>query len=75
MSCCAATVLWRWKDAPEEYKKLSGHGGDEDWVIIIPKDMAGWSPFLMVGDYLTGFGWLDEHELDGGDWVVICAHA
>jgi len=74
-SCCAATILWCWKDAPEEYKKLSGHGGDEDWVIFIPKDMAGWSPFLIMGDYLTGFGWLDSHELDSGDWVIICAHS
>ncbi len=28
--------VWRFYDAPEEYQKLSGHGGDEDWIVRAP---------------------------------------
>lgn len=28
--------VWPWAVAPEEYKALSTHGGDEDWVAYVP---------------------------------------
>jgi len=28
--------VWRFHDAPEEFKNLSDNGGDEDWVALIP---------------------------------------
>lgn len=30
-------ILWPWREAPDEYKKLSPHGGDEDWVLHVPE--------------------------------------
>lgn len=27
-------LVYRFYEAPEYYKKLSGHGGDEDWIIV-----------------------------------------
>lgn len=35
--------IWRFEDAPEELQTLSAFGGDEDWVIFVPKQ-------LLVGD-------------------------
>jgi hypothetical protein len=31
-----AMLLWRFYDAPEEYRALSDHGGDEDWILFVP---------------------------------------
>ena len=28
------TEVYRWKNAPQELKKHSVHGGDETWMII-----------------------------------------
>jgi len=33
--------VWAWKDAPEELKALSQHGGDEDWLALLPPKHAG----------------------------------
>ena len=43
-----AGTYWTWEDAPQEYKKLSGHGGDEDWVVTLPKS-------LHKSRYIPGF--------------------
>lgn len=32
--------VWRFEDAPEEYRKLSTNGGDEDWLALIPHAQA-----------------------------------
>lgn len=31
--------VWNYQDAPKEFKALSEHGGDEDWVIFVPPDV------------------------------------
>lgn len=70
-----AIQVWRWEDAPEEYRALSTHGGDEDWVALVPKEMAaeyiGWmedgSPF--------GCCSVSKDMLPNGDVVRIGAHA
>lgn len=66
--------VWRFDDAPEELRKLSRHGGDEDWLAHVPAVMAedyiGW----MEGG---SFGACDvsEHKLSDGSVVRIGAHA
>lgn len=30
--------VWAFKDAPQEYRKLSENGGDEDWVLVMDRD-------------------------------------
>lgn len=69
--------VWRFEDAPEELRGLSRHGGDEDWLALIPPKYAGdWIGWMESG---TNFGRCDvsEHvhpELPG--FVVrIGAHA
>jgi hypothetical protein len=67
--------VWEWKDAPEEYKALSPHGGDEDWVALVPpchaQRIIGW---LESG---SSFGSCEvsEHPLPDGSVVKIGAHA
>jgi hypothetical protein len=66
--------VWDWDDAPEELKALSPHGGDEDWVALIPKHYAdryiGWLE-------CDAFGCCDAstHSLPDGSIVRIGAHA
>jgi len=73
-----AILVWRWQDAPQKFKELSGHGGDEDWVAFISQncwemegeDLPAWM------DEGTGFAWHDVsiHHIENGV-VVIGAHA
>lgn len=75
--------IWTWEDAPEEYKALSTHGGDEDWVLVCSSDQINeywpnWLADAISGSedsYVVGFGHVDRHVLDDGAVVVIFAHA
>jgi hypothetical protein len=29
-------AVWRFDDAPEELRRMSTNGGDEDWIVEIP---------------------------------------
>lgn len=66
--------VWRFYDAPEKFRKLSGHGGDEDWLALVPKDFPGGVPDWA---FSQAFGCCDvsEHRLKNGAMVVIGAHA
>ncbi len=66
-------LVWRFENAPEEYRKLSQHGGDEDWVAVIPAGEV--RPYWT--DSGSGFGCCDvsEHRLEDGRLVLIGAHA
>lgn len=69
-----AVIVWPFYKAPEEYRKLSPHAGDEDWVAFVPESLSGyWIGWLESG---TSFGCCDvsEHKVDGGE-VRIGAHA
>lgn len=62
--------VWLWREAPAEYRALSRHGGDEDYVIVCPaNDQIGQqlADRLMVCDY-------EKHHYLGRD-VYITAHA
>ena len=32
----ACLQVWKWDDAPDEWKKLSTWSGDEDWLALVP---------------------------------------
>jgi hypothetical protein len=53
-------AVWRFEDAPKELQALSPHGGDEDWVAVVPPHLAqefiGW---MQLG---TRFGVFDMSE-------------
>jgi hypothetical protein len=71
--------VWRFEDAPSRLRKLSRCGGDEDWVIYVPKAVAlvgereGWAWWKeepVLGDWFV-----QVEQLPGGDVVAIAAHA
>lgn len=68
-----ALLIWEWRDAPGELRALSPHGGDEDYVAVVPEDV-GQPSWLESG---SSFGCCDvsEHPLDDGRRVYIGAHA
>lgn len=51
--------LWIWEDAPEEYKQLYSQGGDEDWLLFIPKEIS-WNFKGGLADYPW---WIDNMDV------------
>lgn len=73
-----AIHVWAWADAPQKLKDLSGHGGDEDWVALLPLGYwppNSWPPLWM--DEGTPFGRcsVSRHQMPGGWVVAIGAHS
>lgn len=68
-----AILVWEYDDAPGELKALSRHGGDEDWVALVP--VGGTIPSWAESG--TRFGCCDvsEHAYWDGRTVLIGAHA
>lgn len=69
--------IWAFYDAPIYLQKLSEHGGDEDWLAVIPPELTGrYLPWLEEG---SGFGVCDvsvhPHPTWDGAEVRIGAHA
>ncbi len=64
--------VWRFEDAPESYRRLSDHGGDEDWLAFVPDGMS--QPMWMDTGTLFGCCDVSEHQVFGGR-VFIGAHA
>lgn len=65
--------VWRFDDAPEELRRLSRHGGDEDWVVMVP---AGYEPVTAMNlvERLTVSD-SEVHIQPDGSAVYITAHA
>jgi len=69
--------VWPFADAPRALRDLSPHGGDEDWLAVIPPKLAhehiGWL------DSGSSFGCCDvarlPHPVLAGYVVAIGAHA
>ena len=69
--------VWAFYDAPEHLRALSQHGGDEDWLVLVPADVhASWNcgePY-----WITKLDTCDEPSkqvLENGDVVYIGAHS
>lgn len=76
MSEALAIKVWRFNEAPPELQALSGHGGDEDWLALVPPALGdAWIPWLQ--DYCGQFGGCStsEHKQPDGSIVYIGAHA
>ena len=68
-----AILVWEWWDAPGELRALSPHGGDEDYIALLPKDME--PPSWMHEGSPFGCCSVSEHVYEDGRWVYIGAHA
>ena len=65
-------LIWQFYDAPEHYRSLSTHGGDEDGVVFIPKGVE--EPYWLEQLWCR-YGDPDRVELpDGSGTVIIWAH-
>lgn len=65
-------TVYSWKDAPPVFKRLSDHGGDEDWVAVSETRLTEYEQWC----YLPRTEHLQEVEGTNGDmWVYIGAHA
>lgn len=67
-------AIWRFHDAPIEYRVLSTNGGDKDWIAFIPDELEGeYIGWLEQG---TSFGCCDvsEYHVPGGK-IRIGSHA
>lgn len=70
-----AVIVWDWRFAPEELRKLSTCGGDEDWVAFVPDAVidswgGGNPPWI---DALGVCG-VEMHQTKGG-FVYIGYHS
>lgn len=65
--------VWRFEDAPARLRDLSDHGGDEDWLAVVPAHLAE----EYISWMESGFGVcrISEHRLPDGRVVRIGAHA
>lgn len=66
-------IVWSFYDAPGELRALSNHGGDEDWIAVVPKDTE--KPGWMESGGSFGCCDVSEHQLDDGRTAYIGAHA
>jgi hypothetical protein len=67
--------VWAWEDAPEEYKSLSEHGGDEDYVAFVPKELVTDAERLFYSGSSFGSCDVESYQLPNYDWVYIGAHS
>lgn len=66
--------MWRWCDAPAKLRALSDHGGDEDWLALIPKELADTYINWIEDGTPFGCGSVSTHVLEDGRVVKIGAH-
>lgn len=65
-------LCWPWSSAPWVLRAMSTHGGDEDWVMLVPRtiEMPSWA------SRGTSFGVFDVSTVRIGGWTLaIGAHA
>ena len=68
-------IVWKFHEAPEEYRKWSTSGGDEDWLAIIPEHMKEeYIPWMESGGPF-GCCSVDSFDLPDGRQIRIGSHA
>ena len=68
-----AMLVWYWKDAPGELRALSDHGGDEDFISLLPLNKE--APSWMDDGSSFGHCRVSSYRLPDGREVRIGAHA
>ncbi len=71
-------LVWRFEDAPQELQGLSEHGGDEDWIALVPLSFYNAEGYAYIPwlESPSSFGVceISQHKTDKG-MVFIGAHA
>jgi hypothetical protein len=66
--------VWRFREAPLAWQKLSPHGGDEDWLAHVPVHLSKAYIRWLEEPHFACFS-VSEHPLPDGSKVVIGAHS
>lgn len=71
------TLVWRFEDAPQEFRDLSPHGGDEDWLAVCPDQKTAEDITNTWAQSGGNFGCCDvsSEVLSDGRVVLIGAHS
>lgn len=67
--------VWAFHDAPAEYRALSDNGGDEDYLVLIPKEWIETQPIPVWLEYGSFAPTVSFHELPDGSIICIGAHS
>lgn len=73
-----AIQVWRFHEAPAGLQTLSRHGGDEDWLAVVPPGWDGGDgdkPAWMSSNTPFGYCEVSAHHQPDGSVVYIGAHA
>lgn len=77
MSEKPAILVWRFQEAPEQFRSLSDNGGDEDWLVLVHASMV--EDFLKFGipPWVSAMGACDVHmhTLEDDSVVFIASHS
>jgi len=71
----APITVWPFYDAPLELRALSDHGGDEDWLALVPARFRFNMPAWLESGTRFGVCDVSEHVLQDGRIVCIGAHS
>lgn len=66
--------VWRFDDAPEEYRKLSTNAGDEDWIAFVPDSLSTVNFWWMDEGTPFGYCHVDDFPVEGG-YICIGSHS
>lgn len=65
--------IWDFESAPQEWKDLSKHGGDEDYIVVVRDGFDGLPLEEERSDFLNRYFW-EKHEYNGLE-IWIGAHS
>lgn len=67
--------IWRFSGAPDQYQQMSEHGGDEDYIALVPVQYRDEHIVWRIEELgLLGRSSTDKYETQEGD-VYIGAHS
>ncbi len=69
-------LVWKFQEAPENFQKLSPHGGDEEWLALVPPtyEKTGALGWILENTSLAICN-LSMHRIKGGFLVAIGKHS
>lgn len=71
-------IVYRFSEAPAELRALSENGGDEDWLVVVPREwLTGWDgtgPLTWI-DRMASCNDPDRYDLPDGRIVFIGSHS
>ena len=64
--------VWPFEIAPKEYRDLSQNEGDEDWVVLVPKELTHY--FVRWIDFTDSCRCPQKFIMPNGDSLYIGGH-